>query len=418
MENKKIKILFAPSDGAGVGHFRSIWPAQKISEMFDSEVEVEINHDFVNDINYYKQFDIVHFHRQLGPYENLENFAKELRAHGTILLMDIDDYWTPEKSHPMYHAAIKEKLAEKIISAFKCVDYVTTTTDIFAEHIRKYNPNVEVMPNALNMQEKQWQNDLFKPSDKVRFAFIGGSSHMADIELMRSSMNILNNDTNLTGKYQIVMCGYDVRGYTTEIGPNGEHINTRKIEPRETIWNKFEEVFTDNYNPNIISPEYKKYLQKCANKDYDTDVYNENFVRRWTLPLTRYGEHYNFCDVAMAPLVENTFNAVKSELKIIESGLKNKVLIAQDFGIYKELIEDGVNGLLVSTKDNTRGWYKAIKRLIEDPELRNNLAKNLNNFVKDKYIIETTATERMKFYKKIIAESKQKRELQLEEVVN
>lgn len=416
MENKKIKILFAPSDGAGVGHFRSIWPAQKISEMFNSEVEIEINHDFVNDINYYKQFDIIHFHRQLGSYETFESFSKELRKSGTILIMDIDDYWAPEKSHPMYHAAVKEKLTEKITNAFRCVDWVTTTTNIFANHIKKYNPNVEVMPNALNMQEKQWQNDLFKPNDKVRFAFIGGSSHMADIELMRSSMNILNNDTELIGKFQIVMCGYDVRGFTTEVGPNGEHLNTRKIDPSETIWNKFEEVFTDKYNPNIISPEYKKYLQKYSNKEYNKDIYNENFVRRWTLPLTRYGEHYNFCDVAMAPLVENTFNAVKSELKIIESGLKNKVLIAQDFGIYKDLIKDGETGLLIPTKDNARGWYKAIKKLIKEPELRIKLAKNLNDFVKNKYTIETTTNERVKFYKKIISENKEKHNFQLEAV--
>ena len=39
---KKLKILIVPSDNQGVGHFRSIWPAQSIQENFRDEVEIEI----------------------------------------------------------------------------------------------------------------------------------------------------------------------------------------------------------------------------------------------------------------------------------------------------------------------------------------------------------------------------------------
>jgi hypothetical protein len=143
--DKKIKILFVPSDNAGVGHYRNIWPAQEIQKKFGDEFFVEINMDFVNDINYYKQFDIIHFHRQLGAYENMDNLIKELRKNGTVVIMDIDDYWVPPKTHPMYLAAIKDKLPEKVTSSFKMVDYVTTTTDIFAKHIKKYNSNTFVI---------------------------------------------------------------------------------------------------------------------------------------------------------------------------------------------------------------------------------------------------------------------------------
>lgn len=403
MKDKKIKILFAPSDGAGVGHFRSIWPAQQMEKEYSDEIYVEINSDFVSDPNYYKQFDIVHFHRQLGPYEGMQALVTELRKSGVIVIMDIDDYWIPPKTHPLYIAAIKDKLPEKITAAFKLVDYVTTTTDIYAGHIRKYNHNVHVIPNAIDLNHRMWKDVDTKKTDKLRFSWIGGSSHLNDLEILQPSMNILHNDKSLQEKYQLVMCGYDVRGFMTEVDQDGKHVNTRKILPSETVWNRFEEIFTNNYNPNVISEDYKKYLLKYSNEEYKgADVYKGPYIRRWTLPLTRYGEHYNFCDVCLAPLAENTFNEVKSELKIIEAGLKRKVLIAQDYSVYKELITNGVNGILINKKNNTRGWYEAIKYLINHPEKVKELSDNLYDFVIKRYTLDIVTKQRVEFYKDII----------------
>lgn len=794
---KKIRILSLPSDNAGVGHYRSIWPMQEIQKNHN-DFFVEISHDFTDDINYYKNFDIVHFHRQFGPHETMDKLCKTLRENNISVIMDIDDFWSPPKTHPMYLAAIKEKISEKIIHAFKCVDYVTTTTEIYARYIRKYNPNVQIIPNGIDMNHPMWKQIDTKKTDKVRISWIGGScydnqtevltdegfklfsdlnkkekiaclnpntnelefhsplgyikeryngllncgknnlvdfsvtpnhkmyvsitekltekhlnfklvpseyvygknvhikkdsiwvgnekntfiipkiftknitsnqfelassgfqvvpindirnskycddlelnmdlwlkffgfwiaegwtsttpglfqvgvaqiknngfleeifdtlkklgfnpaytkdlcqvrvfdkrlwqylsqfgkaenkfipqeilglcprqlnifidwylkgdgskenggirfdrrkgksgnvrgfvsynssrkraytvskkladniqeiclklgivssisnrglrnstmkdgrkvnakhdsyvisigsagirnrktpllrssdqfqvqyndfvycvevphniiyvrrngktmwcgnSHKNDLDLIDASMNMLHNDVSLTNKYQVIMCGYDVRGFMTEVGPNGEHINTRKIQPSETIWNKFEEIFTNNYNPKLIDPEYKKYLLKYSQEDYkNADVYMGNYVRRWTLPLTRYGEHYNYCDVCLAPLAENTFNEVKSELKIIEAGLTRKALIAQDYGIYRELINNGQNGILIPTKKNLRGWYEAIKKVINDKELRESMANNLYEFVIDKYTLKAVTNTRVDFYRQV-----------------
>lgn len=196
MKDKKIKILFAPSDGAGVGHFRSIWPAQQMEKDFSDEIYVEINSDFVSDPNYYKQFDIVHFHRQLGPYEGMQALVTELKKSGVIVIMDIDDYWIPPKTHPLYIAAIKDKLPEKITSAFKLVDYVTTTTDIYAEHIKKYNHNVHVIPNAIDLNHRMWKNVDTKKTDKLRFSWIGGSCFDNKTEILTNEGFKLFKDLN------------------------------------------------------------------------------------------------------------------------------------------------------------------------------------------------------------------------------
>lgn len=420
MSDNQIKILMVPSDLAGVGHYRNIWPGQEINKKYGQKCKIEIDHtpDF-NNINFFTQFDIVHFHRQLGAFENQQTLINKLRESGVVVVMDLDDYWMPPQEHPMYGAAMKEKLPEKVTATFKMVDYVTTTTDIFANHIRKYNKNVQVIPNAIDMSHPMWAQEDTKKTDRVRISWIGGSSHAKDLELLKNSMNILHNDQNLRNKYQIVMCGYDIRGYITEVDQYGNVVNNRKILPHETIWNNFESVFTDNYNPNIISESYKKYLLKCENSTYkESDVYEGSYVRRWTLPLTQYGKHYNYCDVCLAPLAENTFNEVKSELKIIEAGLTKKVLIAQEYGIYKELIQNNENGILIPKSKNVRGWYEAIRKVVNDKEYRERLANNLYEFVKEKYTLEIVTEKRMKWYEEIVDKKRKSTEIMADSFSN
>jgi hypothetical protein len=216
------------------------------------------------------------------------------------------------------------------------------------------------------------------------------------------------------------MCGFDTRGTITEIRPDGSK-STRNIQPHETIWMKFEEIFTANYKETSKDPEYFKWLSKIKREDYP-DQYTKNYIRRWTLPLTQYGKHYDYCDVCLAPIDAidryktekgqiinrvNYFNEVKSELKIIEAGMKKKALIAQDFGIYKELLKDGETGILI--KDNKDGWYKAMKKVIQDPEYRQMLADNLHNFVKDKYDLKNVTTQRAEIYKSLVKEKAKKK---------
>lgn len=414
MKNDKIKILMQPSDYQGVGFWRTIWPAQSIqkfnSDNFDVEIGVDI--DF-NNINYLSQFDIIHFHRQMGDYARFPELSRQLREKGVILIMDLDDYWEPATTHPLYEVVKNDNLSEKILNNIKHVDCVTTTTDIFKKYILKYNPYVHVIPNALDMNHKMWKSEVQEnKSGKCRISWIGGSSHLHDLLLMKESLAKLNLSQDLENKYQFVLCGFDIRGTITEIRPDGS-TNVRVIQPHESVWNKFEEIFTSNYSL-IKNKEYVEYLKRIKKEDFP-GFEMENYIRRWTLPLTQYGRHYDYCDVCLAPLEEtemvkdskgtisrrvHVFNEVKSELKIIEAGMKKKALIAQDFGIYKKLLKDGETGLLVS--DNKKGWYKAMRELILNPELREKLANNLHEYVKDKYELKSVTGQRVEFYKKII----------------
>ena len=415
----KIKVLMVPSDAMGVGHYRNIWPAQSLQKHFGDEFEVEINTGpNVENLSYLKSFDIIHFHRHLGPYEMMDKIFAELKSAGVTLIMDIDDYWEPPSTHPLYQIVKSENIGQKIIDTFKHSDYVTTTTEIFASEIRKYNPNVLIMPNAVDMNHPMWKGELNEnPANKCRISWIGGSSHLNDLKLLEPSMTMLHNNKTIEDKFQIVMCGFDIRGSITEIRPDGSR-ETRMIQPHETVWLKFEEIFTNKYSDVKKDVDYLKWLNKIKKEDYPGQ-YTKNYIRRWTLPLTQYGKHYDYCDVCLAPIDSidvhtsdkgqitnkiNMFNLVKSELKIIEAGMKKKCLIAQDFGIYKELLKNGETGILIS--DNKDGWYKAMRRVIQEPEYREMLANNLHNFVKDKYELKNVTADRAEHYKNIVKNKK------------
>lgn len=568
---QKTKILFVPSDRMGVGHYRNIWAYKHIrknnSEEFDIKLDLSPN---VHDIDALSKFDIIHFHRSLGSFEDMETVCRELRKRGTLLVMDIDDYWSPPPTHPLYEIIIKDKVGEKIENNLRLVDWVTTTTEIFAKEIRKFNPNVVVIPNCLDMKEKMWNSEpepntsgkvrvawaggscyddkteilteegfkffkdlepgdkvgcynekenileykipdayisepfdgelicmennyinfavtpnhnmyvaVTKPDDALNFklvpaekifdseeynrfvlsasgikkdvikhilvkrenlfkrAYSGkvycvnvpghvvfvrregkdmlcGNSHLYDLAVMADSLEKLNVDPGLKDKFQIVMCGFDVRGNVTEMTQEGGQV-TRAIRPEETIWLNFERIFTSNYKLVQDDPDYLKWLLQIKNESYP-GLYDKSYVRRWTLPLTQYAQHYDYCDVCLAPLAAdymhqmpnrqiirkpNVFNAVKSELKIIESGMKKKTLIAQDFGIYRELLKGTEMGILVD--NNEKGWYKAIKSVINDKDYREMLANNLHEWVKKTYDINVVNETRIGFYRDLMA---------------
>ncbi len=240
-----------------------------------------------------------------------------------------------------------------------------------------------------------------------------GNSHLLDLKLMENSFNLLHSNEELKDKYQTILSGFDVRGIITQINEDGTQ-KQLKMEPHQSIWYEFEKILSANYKAIQDDPEYIKWLKNYKTGEYP-NVLSKTYVRRNTLPLTKYATHYDYIDVALAPLDEfdivtkpngqivkqpNIFNKVKSELKIIEAGMKKKALIAQDFGIYKELLNHEDTALLVSKND--KGWYQAMRRLILEPELREKLANNLHNFVKDKYDIKNVTKDRVEIYKQIL----------------
>ena len=410
--NKKIKVLVVPSDGFGVGLYRSKSPHEKLQQLYGDEFEVQImmNPNWA-DFKWFEQFDIIHFHKGLFSDEGQKIFHNALRyfkEHNITTVMDIDDNCDVGQLPPLYLSNKAIKAPEKITTNFTLVDYVTTTTEIYAKKIRKWNKNVFIFPNAIDPDEEQYQPIKY-PSDRIRFGFVMGSSHERDMEQMKGLAEKLCT-AGLKDKIQLVLCGYDLRGTITMVDKEGRTTGQRPIEPKESVWYRYEQNLTKDYS--LVSPEYAEFLQQFIPNSQYPDVRNEFYRREWTKDVKNFATHYRNIDVLLAPLDTNSFNEVKSELKFAEAGFTKTAVIFSNFGPYtigsRSLFKKGGeidpegNCILIDPSSAHKAWFKAIKRLANEPELIKTLQNNMYEHVKDRYDINKVTERRAQWYKEIV----------------
>jgi glycosyltransferase involved in cell wall biosynthesis len=376
-----------------------------LQNMYPNDFHVDIDYQpQINNINYWKQYQIVHIHRNIGAnYEQTPNIINFLKSLGIVVVIDIDDYWLPGKEHPIHSLIVQDKIHEKIMANLKVASYITTTTNIFADEIMRLNKNVVIFPNAINPTEPQF-NQPTEKSDRTRIGWLGGSSHLHDLKLLEGF--VIKNIT-LKDKIQYVLCGFDVRGTITEINQQTGERKQRAIKPEETVWARYEELFTNNYS--IINEDYKKFLLEFKEEEYG--IPSELPYRRvWTKPVNTYASNYSKFDISMAPIKNHIFNRVKSQLKVIEAGFYKKALVASDIGPYTidltHSIKNGTfgdgNALLVKEERNHSDWAKFLKILVNNPNLVVDMGERLYETVKDKYDLRNVTKDRAEWYKSLI----------------
>jgi len=401
----KIKILVVPSDRTGVGKFRSVDPHIFLQNLYPDEFHVDIDYEpSVSNMDFWKQYQIVAFHRSIGTdFDFANQFIQKLNSMGIVTICDIDDYWMPGKEHPIHDIIRFNKINEKIVANIKVAKHVTTTTTLFADEIKKVNKNVFVLPNGINPKEPQFMEPTIE-SERIRIGWLGGSSHLHDLQLLDQSFSKL---ISIKDKVQYVLCGFDTRGTVTEINQQTNEQVRRNIKPEETVWASYEKIFTQNHQ--IISENYKNFLLNYSQENYENES-TESYARVWTKPVTSYAKNYSRFDISLAPIKNHMFNRMKSQLKVIESGFYKKALIASNLGPYtidlKHCLKNGNfvdgNALLVDENRNHSDWAKFIEKLVKNPNMIEDMGERLYETVKDTYDLTTITKNRAQFYKSLV----------------
>ena len=394
----KIKILVVSLDNDGVGYYRLNSPYLSLNDT-DIEIKYLSNSDFTfrftEDV--LKEFNVIVYHKGI-PFRdknNAVNFPNIINKYGIKLVLDIDDHWKLHPTHINYQNWKKNNSEQVVLNHLKSAHYVTTTTPIFADEIKQVNKNVVILENAVNHKELQWIPNKVE-SDKTRFIWGGGITHKPDLALMERSFSSLDND--FLQKSQIYMCGFDLRMK----GPQGQ---ISMDNPNRSMWSVFENIFTNRYRW-VKNTEYNQWLRQYTDIERDIYGYNEQFKdefyqRRWTKPIFLYGTMYNESDVSLAPLKSMGFNKVKSQLKIIESGIHKNPVIASNYGPYTIDVVDGKHGFLIDEND-TMGWYNKMKYFVDNPNAVKEMGEALNELVLEKYTLEKVNKKRADFLKSIV----------------
>lgn len=319
-------LIIVPTEIHGVLYHRLIIPFNNIRGIKVTQVNNLDN--LVDDILI--KFDVVHFSRTEGLYDTGMQIAR-LKRLKIPYVIDIDDYWELPNSHTLKELYDTHNAPAIIKELIKEAKLVTTTHEMFADIIRKVNPNVVVLANAIDDFQPQ-----FKPSlnvgSKIRFGWIGAIHHFEDLQIIKPCLSKLND----------VNCEIVLGGYRDNI-----------------LHNLFEDWFS-NYGTN---PNYKRLDA--------TDVFN-------------YAYMYDQIDVALIPLKKNKFNSCKSNLKVIEAGFKKKAIIVSKVNPY--LIDCNKNNSIKCS--NSNDFYKAIVKLSKNPNMVIDLAEQLYLDVQKYSIVE------------------------------
>lgn len=394
----KVNVLALSSDNDGIGYYRVLNPH---SYMNDEDVDVEIRLLTDGTLNlafepFVSQFNIIFYNKNLvfPKPEMAEIFMNIVKKHNIKIIYDIDDYWILSPTHINYPSWKNSKNKELIEKLLEISDAVTTTTPLFAERISEINPNVHVLENALNSKEYQWRYENKIPSDKIRFLWGGGISHMPDLRLLKRSFDSFDKD--FLEKAQLYLCGFDLRMRT----PKG----IMKSDPKTNQWTFFEHIFT-NSGKWIKSNQHRDYLNQYNDTNYGiTEEFKDEFYqRRWTKPILTYGTMYHEADVVLAPLKNNMlFNNYKSQLKVIEAGIYKCPIIASNYGPYTLDVEDGVDGFLID-ESKPLEWYKKMKWFVDNPSAVEDMGEKLHEKVMGRYEMSIVDEKRRELYKKIIS---------------
>lgn len=400
---KKVFIHINQLDGCTL--HRLILPYQEVKKQ-TNEFQIDFGYSKPSEeltieekVQEIASYDILIFHRLLP--DGLLDMVRKANPNIKVII-DMDDAWRLNDSHPLASIYRKENTSEKILYHLTHADYVTCTTKYLADKIRSFNPNIYIFPNALNRENQFVPTNI--SSDRIRFGLVGSSSHAKDVELLDGVVKQLPKD--ILDKIQFVLCGFDQGHYRT-YRPDGT-IELTPMSYEQNIWHKIEVMLTDNYS--TITSEHRDFLLEHLYKvDYSTD---EAYHRVWSRDIDSYAELYNQIDVLLIPLLGNDFTACKSNLKMLEASVMNKAVIVSDVEPYKSIAINAIerggevnkngNCLVVSNSKGSRGWVKAISRLVKDASLRQMIASNLSKLIDEpEYNLTSVSRHRIDFLRNI-----------------
>ena len=442
------KILFITRGTGGVNYYRILTPFLHLKKNYnDFEYDYDNNIDYSVELNVNRLFnyDIIVYSKTILPQkdENLQ-LLLNLKEKGIKLFLDIDDYWVLDKSHTQHLHAKLTNDKDLTLTNITNATIVTTTNIFLLNKIKEHNTNVFILENGYDEMFHQFKSK-WSAGNKIRISYMGGSSHKQDVDLLGGVTNLLLSDNVVKDKFVIKNCGFFTggTGLKRTINPKfyeildklylpKEEIHKELIlnnfditkvkslpkpivemfkdklitydevplEPKQSPYYEYEKILTNNFKN--LPQLYVKFLHDFKKEKHvnDDDFY---YVRRWNKPVTEYLTFLDETDIVLAPLLDTEFNNSKSNLKMVEAITRKLPIVCSNVSPYNSYGVNEHNCLLIGNKKNSsKFWYKAIKKLILDRELRNKLGNNLFTDFSEKFSLNSINKKRNELFNKFI----------------
>lgn len=321
-----IKIVALTKQGHGSKYHRVHSLLETLAKHYDA-LDIKIYHEKYITEEVVKDCDILYLHwTQLTQPVYLSLWRDK---YGFKIVQDVDDYWQVPSNHPSRDrvATMIPLLLDQIILA----DVVLCTTEALRDKILPYNKEVVLrrnfLPISINL-DGQFDVKLrdFYRSNKLNIGICGSLSHLPDYLEINKDIKKLMSDKFIMDNVNLVVSGYSD---TNEI--------TKKY------WTTIINVMT--YGKPI-----RNKMETIKPKIYRFE------------PSNSYMKLYDDIDILLCPLSFNEFNRCKSELKLLEAGIKGCIAIGNN-GIYEEKLNllKGDQIYIESNKDIVKKVKEIVK---------------------------------------------------------
>ncbi|WP_354643840.1 glycosyltransferase family 4 protein [Kitasatospora camelliae] len=218
-----------------------------------------------------------------------------------------DDLWNIDGSSPVAHAFFTQPdVLARLEANIRVADAVTVTMEPLAEQVRRFNPNVHVVPNYLPAWLLQHERPR-RDDGAVTIGWGGSATHHMDVQ---------------------------------EIGAQLRQVMARN--PHTEL--------------HLIGADYRKEFGARERVRHTG----------WTATPADYWRAIDF-DVMLAPLRAHVFNASKSALRCLEAAMLGIPVIASDYGPYAAFVRHGETGFRVR-RDHE--WGRYLRDLVNDQAMR------------------------------------------------
>ena len=107
-------------------------------------------------------------------------------------------------------------------------------------------------------------------------------------------------------------------------------------------------------------------------------------------------------DIGLMPLVDDPWSHGKCGLKILQCLAAGVPVICSPFGINREIVEDGVQGLWANTQPE---WIEKLEILINDKDLRERMGREGRKKVSRDYSVEKHAPRMLNIFRRLVNDS-------------
>lgn len=338
-DTKALKVVFMSFDCAiSIAHWRSLTPAKYLSKENGVHVNVIFSHIRKEVVDW---ADIVVFQRAYT--EIAKKMLTYCNLRNKVTVYDIDDNFYEYPDTIEYKNINRDKIRSDVLSVMDYCDAITTTTPTLKSVLKKYNKNkdIYVLPNCLDLEF--WDKPInFQNDDLIRIGYVGGNFHLSDMEMVLPAIY------NILEKYPNVI--FEVLGMKTSLD---EHFPNRVI----------------HHDP--------------------IDIHI----------LPKFLAEHRF-DIAIAPLIDNSFSASRSNIRLLQHTFFNSACVLSPVGSYKEAVDSGFRGSVA--ENNTNSWVDKLSELIENVDMRNEMVRISRSWCIKNYNIASNSIKWFRAYKDII----------------